>query len=111
MRVVVFEDDGWSGFGPLNRLRHGSLLSRGTKSLLDGLLDAIGGATEVVLWGREELSAVSVEQSGRQYNTDSEETSLYVNARARPDRSLAALGAELGVVLTAMSVQSFCERA
>jgi UDP-N-acetylglucosamine diphosphorylase/glucosamine-1-phosphate N-acetyltransferase len=86
--VVVFEDDGWAGFGPLPALRHASHLRRGTKTLLDALVESVGDATEVELWGRPELEAVVKETSPKPYHEDSEGQALYVNARARPGRNL-----------------------
>jgi UDP-N-acetylglucosamine diphosphorylase/glucosamine-1-phosphate N-acetyltransferase len=91
--VVVFEDDGLEGFKPLVELRHTSQLRWGTKTLLEGLTDNIGGNTQVGLWGRKELAEVTKEELSIGYNEKAEGRALYVNARARPDKSLHYLAA------------------
>ena len=88
MRVVIFEDDGIEGFGPLTLLRHVGLLRRGTKSLLDAIVEKIPDARDVVLWGRPELSAVTKEGTGKAYNEKVYGPALLVNARARPTEGL-----------------------
>jgi len=88
MRVVVFEDDGLAGFGPLTHLRHTSLLSWGTKTLLEALVEKIPDATDVSLWGRPELAAVSKEATQYAYNERAYGSAVLVNARARPSEGL-----------------------
>ena len=88
MRVVVFEDDGLAGFGPLTQLRHTSLLRWGTKTLLDALVEKIPDATNVSLWGRPELAAVSKEATQYAYNERAYGSAVLVNARARPSEGL-----------------------
>lgn len=60
---------------------------RGTKTLLGALSENVADATDVGLWGREELAAVTRESSGKEYNGKPDETALYINARAKPDRT------------------------
>jgi len=88
MKVVVFEDDGLAGFGPLTLLRHTSLLHWGTKRLLDALVQMIPDATDVTLWGRPELAAVSREATQYTYNERAYGSTVLVNARARPSEGL-----------------------
>ncbi len=92
MKAIVFEDDALSGFGPLTLLRHLSLLRLGTKSLLDALVERIP-APDVGLWGREELAALTKEQTTRSYNERAYGSVLFINARARPTEALAGLAA------------------
>ncbi len=92
MKAVVFEDDALSGFGPLTLLRHASLLRLGTKSLLDALVERIP-APDVGLWGRQELAALTREQTTRSYNEKAYGSVLFINARARPTEALAGLAA------------------
>jgi UDP-N-acetylglucosamine diphosphorylase/glucosamine-1-phosphate N-acetyltransferase len=72
-------------------LRHAGALIRGTKTLLDAIEEAVGTRGGAELWGREVLAAASRESLGREYNSEARETTLFVNARARPDRELRAL--------------------
>jgi len=88
MRVIVFEDDGLAGFGPLTLLRHASLLRWGTKRLLDALVEKIPDATDVSLWGRPELAAVSKEAARYTYNERVYGSTVLVNARAKPSEAL-----------------------
>jgi len=88
MRVVVFEDDGLAGFGPLILLKHASLLRWGTKSLLDALVEKIPDATDVSLWGRPELAPVAKEATGYTYNEKFYGSTVLVNARAKPSEGL-----------------------
>jgi len=88
MKVIVFEDDGLSGFGPLTLLRHASLLRLGTKRLLDALVEKIPDATDVGLWGRPELAAVTNEVTRHPYNERVYGPTVLVNARARPSEAL-----------------------
>jgi len=88
MRVVVFEDDGLAGFGPLTLLRHTSLLHWGTKRLIDALVEKIPNATDVTLWGRPELAAVSKEDTKYSYNERAYGPTVLVNARTRPSEGL-----------------------
>ncbi len=87
MGVVVFEDDGWRLFTPLNRLKHTSLLRWGTKTILDLISESTEGR-DVEVWGRKELAEVTMAGEGVQYNRSKEGTALIVNARARPGRAL-----------------------
>jgi len=88
MKVVVFEDDGLAGFGPLTLLKHASFLRWGTKRLLDALVEKIPDATNVSLWGRPELGAVSKEATGYPYNDKIHGSAVFVNARAKPSEGL-----------------------
>ena len=88
MRVVIFEDEGIAGFAPLTLLRHTALLRWGTKRLLDALVEKIPDATEVSLWGRPELSAVTKDETQRPYNEKVYGPTLMVNARAKPSEEL-----------------------
>jgi len=88
---VVFEDDGNAGFGPLVLTRHVSTLYWGTKRLLDSLVEKIPDATDVSLWGRDELSAVTRESLKGAFNERVNGPAFFVNARARPDEGLLAL--------------------
>ena len=88
MRVVIFEDEGIAGFAPLTLLRHTALLRWGTKKLLDALVEKIPDATEVSLWGRPELSAVTRDETQRPYNEKVYGPTLMVNARAKPSEGL-----------------------
>jgi UDP-N-acetylglucosamine diphosphorylase/glucosamine-1-phosphate N-acetyltransferase len=88
MKVVVFEDDGLAGFGPLTLLRHASLLRWGTKRLLDALAEKIPDATDVSLWGRPELAAFMKEATHYAYNEKVYGSALFVNARARPNEGV-----------------------
>jgi UDP-N-acetylglucosamine diphosphorylase/glucosamine-1-phosphate N-acetyltransferase len=69
-------------------LRHTSLLRRGTKRLLDALIEKISDATDIYLWGREELSAVTRETTRLRYNEKVYGPALLVNARTRPSEGL-----------------------
>ena len=88
MKVVIFEDEGLDGFGPLTRMRHLSLLRWGTKRLLDALVEKIPDARDVTLWGRPELSAVTKAETGKPYNEKVYGPAFLVNARARPTEGL-----------------------
>jgi UDP-N-acetylglucosamine diphosphorylase/glucosamine-1-phosphate N-acetyltransferase len=96
MGLVVFEDAGLAGMGPLTLLRHASLLRRGTKTLLLGLADGFPEGGEALLWGRRELEDTVEETTGRKYNSKPDETSFFMNALARPDRSLRSLASRKG---------------
>ncbi len=91
MKVIVFEDEALAGFGPLALLRHASLLRCGTKRLLDALVGKIPDATDVGLWGRPELSGVTKDETGKEYNEKVYGSTFLVNARARPNEGLLAL--------------------
>ena len=99
MKVVVFEDDELAGFAPLVLLRHVSQLRRGTLTLLDALAGRVPDATEVTLWGRQELAAVTSAQTGRRYNEEPGGPALFVNARAVPNDGLAALASRQGAFI------------
>jgi UDP-N-acetylglucosamine diphosphorylase/glucosamine-1-phosphate N-acetyltransferase len=77
-------------------MRHASLLRWGTKRLLDALTEKIPDATDVGLWGRQELSAVTKESTGKRYNERAYGSAFFVNARARPDEGLLALASRPG---------------
>ena len=85
---MVFEDEGVAGFGPLTLLRHVSQLRRGTKTLLDALVEKIPDATDVTLWGRQELGAATKEDTGKPYNEKVYGQVFLVNGRARPTPGL-----------------------
>ncbi len=87
----MFEDEGIAGFGPLTLLRHTSLLRLGTKPLLDALVEKIPNATDVGIWGRPEIAAVTKDSTGRQYNEKIHGSALFVNARTRPSEELLSL--------------------
>jgi len=59
--------------------------------LLEAIELAVGIKGGADLWGRGMLENASRESLAREYNADSKETTLFVNARARPDRHLQAL--------------------
>ena len=88
MRIIIFEDDGLAGFGPLTLLRHASLLRWGTKKLLDALVEKIPDARDVGLWGRPELAAVTKEATQLGYNDKAYGPTFFVNARAKPNDGL-----------------------
>ena len=92
--MIVFEDEGLSGFGPLTLLRHVSLLRWGTKRLLEALVGKIPNATDVVTWGRQELSGVTRDVTGRPYNDKVHGPAFLVNARARPSEALFSLASK-----------------
>jgi UDP-N-acetylglucosamine diphosphorylase/glucosamine-1-phosphate N-acetyltransferase len=94
VKVIAFEDDGWSRFGPLTQLRHTSLIRWGTKTILDALIEKIPDATDVGLWGRDELSAVTKDSTGRAYNDKAYGPAFFVNARARPSEGLLSLASK-----------------
>lgn len=94
--MIVFEDEGLSGFGPLTLLRHASLLRCGTKRLLDALVEKIPDATDVCLWGRRELEGVTKDETGKGYNEKAYGSTFFVNARARPSEALLALASRQG---------------
>ncbi len=96
MKVIVFEDEGLAGFGPLTLLRHASLLRCGTKRLLDALVEKIPDATDVGLWGRRELAGVTKDETGKEYNEKAYGSTFLVNARARPNEGLLALASRQG---------------
>lgn len=79
------------GFGPLIALSHLAALRRGTKSLLEAIEQdvAIPGGAE--LWGRQIVAETTKETLRRDYNTQANESALFVNARAKPGRDLRAL--------------------
>lgn len=87
----MFEDDGLDGFGPLTLLRHATLLRWGTKRLLDVVAENVPDATEVDLWGRQELAAATKEATGKEYNRKSHGEVFFVNARAKPREPLLSL--------------------
>ena len=89
--MIVFEDEGIAGFGPLTLLRHTSLLRLGTKRLLDALVEKIPDATDVGIWGRPELAAVTKDSTGRQYNEKVHGSAFFVNARTGPSEDLLSL--------------------
>jgi UDP-N-acetylglucosamine diphosphorylase/glucosamine-1-phosphate N-acetyltransferase len=91
LKVVVFEDEGWSAFAPVTRLRHTSQLRWGTRTLLESLVEKIPDATDVALWGRPGLAEVSREGLGREYNPSVHGPAFFVNARARPSGDLLTL--------------------
>jgi UDP-N-acetylglucosamine diphosphorylase/glucosamine-1-phosphate N-acetyltransferase len=88
LATVVFEDDEVAGFGPLTLLKHTGLLNRGTKTLLEALKESITDATDPMLWGRHYLKEASEESLGKGYNKSPEGIATFVNARARPGKSL-----------------------
>ena len=87
----MIEDEGISGFGPLTLLRHTSLLRLGTKRLLDALVEKIPNATDVGIWGRKELAAVTRDSTGKQYNEKVHGPVFLVNSRTRPSEGLLSL--------------------
>ena len=88
MKVIIFEDEELSGFGPLTLLRHASLLRWGTKRLLDSLVEKIPNARDVGLWGRPELAAATREATQEPYNEKTYGAAILVNARAKPSEGL-----------------------
>ena len=102
MKVVIFEDDGLAGFGPLTLLRHAGLLRWGTKTLVDALVEKIPDATDVSLWGRPELAAVMKETTSYHYNEKAYGSTLFVNARTKPSEGV-LLPASLSEPFVALS--------
>ena len=86
--MIVFEDEELEGFGSIARLRHTSLLRWGTKTLLEALVEKIPDATDVGIWGRQELAAVTKEAAHRAYNERVYGPTFLVNARARPSEAV-----------------------
>ena len=95
METVIFEDEGWSLFSPLNLLRHTSLLRWGTRTLMESLLRSTGSRTQADAWGRPELREVT-KSLGVPYNKPHKSTVLLVNARARPGRVLTDISERKG---------------
>ncbi|HEV2137240.1 MAG TPA: putative sugar nucleotidyl transferase [Nitrososphaerales archaeon] len=91
---MAFEDEDWSRFGPLTLLRHTSQLRRGTKTLLDALVEKIPDATDVGLWGRNELAAVTKDSTGKAYNEKTYGSAFFVNSRAKPSEELLSLASK-----------------
>jgi len=91
LKLVVFEDDGLGGFGPLVSMKHLGQLNRGTKTLLDGLRESIADATDLTLWGRDYLADACGEALGEVFNERAEGLTTFVNARAKPGRLLLEL--------------------
>lgn len=89
----MFEDEGWESFGPPALMRHTSRLRWGTKTLLESTLENTTEAGEASLWGREQLAESTKEEIGREYNDDIPGQALFVNARARPGKTLLSLTA------------------
>ncbi|HEV2226930.1 MAG TPA: hypothetical protein VGR56_09045 [Nitrososphaerales archaeon] len=75
-------------------LRHTSLLRRGTKTLLDALVEKIPDATDVGLWGRDELAAVTKDSTGKAYNEKTYGSAFLVNSRAKPSEELLSLASK-----------------
>lgn len=94
MKVIVFEDEGWRAFAAVALLKHTSQLKRGTKSLLDALVEKVPGATEVGLWGRPELAAYTRESTRMEFNEKAYGSAFFVNARAKPTDELVSLAAK-----------------
>jgi UDP-N-acetylglucosamine diphosphorylase/glucosamine-1-phosphate N-acetyltransferase len=88
--VVVFEDESCRLFSPLNQLHHTAFLRWGTKPLFDSILHAVHPEGPAELWGRGELEEVT-KAAGVRYNEKHGSTTLMVNARARPGKTLSAL--------------------
>jgi len=88
MTTVVFEDGSAPGFGPLSIIRHTGQLLRGTKSLTEALHESVTSGNDTLTWGREQLGAVSKESSVKGYNERADGLTTFVNARARPGRTL-----------------------
>jgi UDP-N-acetylglucosamine diphosphorylase/glucosamine-1-phosphate N-acetyltransferase len=55
------------------------------------LIERIPDATDVGVWGREELAAVARESLSKPYNEKVYGSAFFVNARARPDQDLFAM--------------------
>jgi UDP-N-acetylglucosamine diphosphorylase/glucosamine-1-phosphate N-acetyltransferase len=90
MKVVLFEDERWSRFAPLARMRHVSLLMLGTSTLLDHAkmgLGKRGGDDELALSGRSYLAATTRERTGLEFNDNDDGAdgeTLLVNGRLMP---------------------------
>jgi UDP-N-acetylglucosamine diphosphorylase/glucosamine-1-phosphate N-acetyltransferase len=91
LSVVVFEDDGLSGFGPLTSLRHVSQLRWGTRTLLDSVSQCAPDSTDMHLWGRDGLADVTREALRAEYNETPRGQALLVNAVAKPGKQLRSL--------------------
>jgi len=94
MELVVFEDDGWNLFSPLNTLKHTSLLRWGMKPLLDLLAGSVAGGGKAELWGRAELREVTTATLGTPYNQEHDSEMLLVNSRTRPGKFLSNLASK-----------------
>jgi UDP-N-acetylglucosamine diphosphorylase / glucose-1-phosphate thymidylyltransferase / UDP-N-acetylgalactosamine diphosphorylase / glucosamine-1-phosphate N-acetyltransferase / galactosamine-1-phosphate N-acetyltransferase len=62
-------------------------------------VEKIPNATDVGVWGRPELSAVTKEVTGRPFNERVHGPSFFVNARARPNEGLLSLASRSGPFL------------
>ncbi|MFI5404656.1 MAG: hypothetical protein ACHQYR_02905 [Candidatus Gagatemarchaeaceae archaeon] len=91
MTVVVFEDDELAGFGPLVAMRHASQLAWGTRTLLESILLQVSDPAGHHLWGREGLADVAREELRTSYNEPVHGQVQFVNALARPGRSIRSL--------------------
>lgn len=96
MKVVVFEDDELSGFSPVTLLRHASQLRRGTKTLLEAIVEKVPDATDVALWGRPEVGSVTKAATGKDYNEKVYGPTLFLNARAVPSEGLVTVASKAG---------------
>ena len=110
MGLVVFEDDGIMGFGPLTMLRHMGQLNRGTKTLLEAVQENIAGAVDLMVWGRASLKDVFRESVGKRYNEKATGLTTFVNARARPGKLLLALASRKAPFVAAAGGQVVAAR-
>jgi UDP-N-acetylglucosamine diphosphorylase/glucosamine-1-phosphate N-acetyltransferase len=62
---------------------------------MDALTEIIPNATDVGLWGRDELAAVTKETTGKNYNEKAYDSAFFVNACARPNQQLLSLASKL----------------
>ena len=89
MRVILFEDERWSRFAPLVRMRHLSLLMFGTSTLLDHAKRGLakrGDDDELILSGRSYIAATTRERIGLVFRDEGEradEDTLMVNSSSK----------------------------
>src|SRR5437870_4836627 len=83
MKVVLFEDERWSRFAPLATMRHVSLLTCGTSTLLEHARRNVG-SQPLALAGRAYLAATTRERTGLGFNRSTDEEVLLVNSRLVP---------------------------
>lgn len=62
-------------------------------------MEKIPNATDVGVWGRQELSAVTKDATGKPYNEKVHGLSFFINARARPNEGLLSLASREGPFL------------
>jgi UDP-N-acetylglucosamine diphosphorylase/glucosamine-1-phosphate N-acetyltransferase len=82
MSLLVFEDDGWDGFGPISSTRHLSRQVLGARPVLEHFSGRFQGP--VLLSGRSYLAGTTREETGLPYNEPPDGPVLALNARLNP---------------------------